>query len=38
LPGQARFGQAVAHHGLQGCAFKKSAPHALMLTKAGVSA
>ena len=34
LPGQARLGQAVAHHGLHRGAFK-SAPHARMLTKAG---
>lgn len=38
LPGQARFGQAVSHHGLHRGAFEKSAPHAVMLTKAGVSA
>ena len=37
LPCQARFGQAVAHHGLHRAAFK-FAPHALMLTKAGVAA
>jgi len=37
LPGQARLGQAVAHHGLHRGAFK-SAPHALMLTKVGVAA
>jgi hypothetical protein len=38
LPGQARLGQAVSHHGLHRGAFKKFTPHASMLTKAGVSA
>lgn len=38
LPSQARLGQAVAHHGLHRRAFKQSAPHALMLTNAGVAA
>jgi hypothetical protein len=38
LPCQTRLGQAVSHHGLHRGAFKKSAPHASMLTKAGVSA
>jgi hypothetical protein len=38
LPGQARFGQAVAHHGLHRGAFKQFAPHARMLTKAGGAA
>lgn len=38
LPRQARFGQAVAHHGLHGGAFQQSAPHVSMLTKAGVAA
>ena len=37
LPGQARLGQAVAHHGLHRGAFK-SAPHVRMLTKAGGAA
>ena len=36
LPGQARLGQAMAHHGFHRAAFK-FAPHALMLTKAGMA-
>lgn len=38
LPSQARLGQAVSHHGLHGGTFKQFAPHAAMLTKAGVAA
>ena len=38
LPSQARLGQAVTHHGLHRGAFKQSAPHGVMLTKAGVAA
>ena len=38
LPSQARLGQAVAHHGLHGGTFEKSAPHAAMLTNAVVAA
>jgi hypothetical protein len=38
LPRQARLGKAMAHHGLYRRAFKQSAPHAAMLTKAGVAA
>jgi hypothetical protein len=38
VPSQAWLGQAVAHHGLHGRAFQQSAPHAAMLTKAGVAA
>jgi hypothetical protein len=37
LPGQARLGQAMAHHGLHRGAFEQSAPHARMLTKAGMA-
>jgi hypothetical protein len=37
LPGQARLGQAMAHHGLHRGAFEQSAPHVRMLTKAGMA-
>jgi len=38
LPGQARLGQAVAHHGLHGGTLKEFAPHTTMLTNAGMAA